>query len=256
MPQDNWHFIKHFLKYKKEAVGAHGLHSPFVYKLYTEYIQKKRKHIRPEIEELRRASKASNLEIEVTDFKSGKKKKKKLGFEAKSSPSTTSFSAFLSKFLDYLNAECILETGTSLGFNALYLAESNVHRVWTLEGNSSIANIAMEHFKQLNAEKISLVSGDIHDTFAPTLRESGADVIFLDADHRSQAVSKFLNMMTPYMSGIKCIIIHDIYWSEDMTRIWQKLIEDQRFPMTIDIFQAGLIFPNENLEKQHFVVKF
>lgn len=239
-----------------EAVGAHGLHSPFVYKLYAEYIRGKRKHISPEIEELRAACKRSDLEIEVTDFKSGKKKQKKLGAEAKSSPSTAFFSAFLSQMLDYLKADCVLETGTSLGFNALYLAQSNVHQVWTLEGNTSIAKIAAAHFKQLNAKKIRLVPGNIHETFAASLEESRADVIFLDADHRSVAISKFLDMMEPYMSGIKCIIIHDIYWSEDMTSIWQQLITDPRFPMTMDLFQAGLLFPNQKLEKQHFVVKF
>lgn len=256
MPQDNWHFIKRLFEYKNLALGAHGLHSPFVYTLYTEHIQKKKSRISPEIERLRKERHASKTEIEVKDFKSGSTRIKKLGEEAKSSPSTTAFSAFLSRLLDYVNADCVLETGTSLGFNALYMAQSQVKQVWTLEGNDSIASIAAEHFARMNAEKVKLIVGNIHDTFGPTLAKSGADVIFLDADHRSIAVSKFIESLAPYLSQIKCIIIHDIYWSEDMTSIWKKLIKDPRFPMTIDVFQAGLLFPNQKLEKQHFVVKF
>lgn len=256
MPQDNWHFIKRLFEYKKQAVGAHGLHSPFVYKLYTDYIRRKRKHISPEIEALRNACRKSAVPIEVTDFKSGSTRTKKLCEEARSSPSTAAFSAFLSQLLNYIEAESVLETGTSLGFNALYMAQSQVRQIWTLEGNASIAQLATKHFTQLNSDKIKLISGNIHETFGSALQDSKADVIFLDADHRSVAVSKFIEMSIPYLAQIKCIIIHDIYWSEDMTRIWRKLIEDPRFPMTIDIFQAGLLFPNQNMEKQHFVVKF
>ncbi len=256
MPQDNWHFIKRLFEYKKQAVGAHGLHSPFVYKLYKDYIRKKRKHVSPEIEALRKACKMSAMPIEVTDFKSGTTKTKKLSEEARSSPSIPLFSAFLSQLLNYINAECVLETGTSLGFNAMYLAQSQVKQVWTLEGNTEIALLAGKHFMQMKAEKIRLITGDIHETFRSALENSQADVIFLDADHRSVAVSKFMEMLAPYLPHIKCIVIHDIYWSKDMTSSWYKLIEDPRFPMTIDIFQAGLLFPNQNMEKQHFVVKF
>lgn len=256
MPQDNWHFIKRLFEYKKQAVGAHGLHSPFVYKLYTDYIRKKRKHLQPEIERLRKISRKSTTSIEVTDFKSNTTRTKSLKDESRSSPSSAVFSAFLCQLLNYLKAESVLETGTSLGFNSLYLAQSRVKQVWTLEGNAAIARLAQGHFKQMNAEKIKLITGNIHDTFGPTLEKSRADVIFLDADHRSVAISKFVEMIAPYLKQIKCIIIHDIYWSEDMTRIWKQLITDSRFPMTIDIFQAGLLFPNQNMEKQHFVVKF
>lgn len=256
MPQDNWHFIKRLFKYKFEAVGAHGLHSPFVYELYRKYIRKKRKHVSAEIEQLRKVCRNSDKEIEVTDFKSGSTKTKKLGNEARTSPSTAAFSAFLSHLLNYLKADSVLETGTSLGFNSLYLAQSDVKQVWTLEGNESIATIAAEHFSKMNADKITLVTGDIHETFEAALSESEADVIFLDADHRSVAVMKFIELIAPQLSKIKCIIIHDIYWSADMTHCWETLISDPLFPMTIDIFQAGLLFPNQKLEKQHFVIKF
>ncbi|MDW3192151.1 MAG: class I SAM-dependent methyltransferase [Cytophagales bacterium] len=256
MPQDNWHFIQRLFEYKKQAVGAHGLHSPFVYRLYAKYIRKKRRHLSSEIEQLRKTCQRAQQAISVTDFKSGTIRTKKLGEEARSSPSTATFSAFLSQLLDYINADCVLETGTSLGFNALYLAQSSVKEVWTLEGNSSIAEIAADHFTRMKAHKIKLITGDIHETFEASLQDSGADVIFLDADHRSVATSKFMDILAPHLSRIKCIIIHDIYWSKDMTNIWQELVADTRFPMTIDIFQAGLLFPNQKLEKQHFVVKF
>lgn len=256
MPKDNWHFIQRLIQHKLQAVGAHGLHSPFVYELYTQHIRKKKQFISPAIEQLRRSCQKSNQKIQVTEFKSGITRAKTLGSEATSSPSTPAFSAFLSRLLDHLKADCVLETGTSLGFNALYLAQSSVKQVWTLEGNTSIAAVANKHFASLHTDKVKLITGNIHDTFGPAMADSGADVIFLDADHRSVAVAKFLEMITPYLRRIKCIVIHDIYWSEDMTQIWEQLVTDPRYPMTIDLFQAGLLFPNQKLEKQHFRVKF
>ena len=256
MPADHFHLAWSRIQYEYEALGAHGLHSPFVYQMYQDCIRKKRKSIYPPVENLRKLAKRSGKKISVTDFKSGLTRTKPVKQEARSSPSSPVFSAFLCRLLNYLGARSVLETGTSLGFNTLYLAQSEVQEVWTIEGNPEIAQLAAAHFASLNSTKIHQVVGDLHETLPGTIAQAQPDVVFLDADHRSQAIFRCLDSLSDQLKEIKCIIIHDIYWSKDMTSCWQALVRDARFPLTIDLHQAGLLFPNMEMEKQHFRVKF
>lgn len=256
MPGNPLHLVKSKIAHLRHASGAHDLHSPFVYQLYQEVIRKRKKSLSDSIETLRKEVLKSDDEIEVVDFKTGKKRVKTLGQEVRSSPSTPLFSAFLKRLLDFLEVDSALETGTSLGFNALYMAESKVKKVWTIEGNTSIASLAQEHFARMGSEKIHQVVGNIHDMLKSTIEEARPEVIFLDADHRSEAIQQCLEYINNHLNSVKCIIIHDIYWSKDMTSHWEKLIHESKYPLTLDVFQAGLLFPNMELEKQHFRLKF
>jgi predicted O-methyltransferase YrrM len=248
---------KHFIHHIFTANGAHALHSPFLYKLYNEAIIPSPSSLIPEIERIRKELKRNHLLVDVINFKLEKNEKKPISSIAKSSLSQPKFSSFLRLLLNYLNAESVLETGTSLGVNALYMSSSSsIEKVITLEGSPIIAELAKKQFQKENAKKIELIQGNIYETFVPALVKNTPDVIFLDADHRSVAIDFYVENIMNHLPQIKCIVIHDIYWSQDMFEKWQEITTDNRFTLTVDIFQAGLIFPNQEMPKQHFKLKF
>ncbi|MFK7952733.1 MAG: O-methyltransferase [Ekhidna sp.] len=248
---------KHFLSHLLTAKGAHSLHSPFVFKLYNEAVKKAPKRSIKEIELLRRQLKKDSREIDVVDFKEEKSKRKTLSSVAKTSLSQPKFSSFLNLLVSYLDAHSALESGTSLGINTLYLSRSaSCKKVITIEGSPIIHDVAKKLFIDQKDDKIELILGSIYDEFVPALIKHQPDVIFLDADHRSSAIEFYLENIITHHPTVKCIIIHDIYWSEDMLSKWNEIKDDNRFPLTIDVFQAGLIFPNQEMPKQHFKLKF
>lgn len=254
--KDFYFRINQFIHYKRSAVGAHALHSPFVFTLYTEIILKSAKHYSDEIETLRKALHKNHDLIETTEFKSQTVVLKSISDIAKTSLSRRKFSAFLYLLANHLQVDSILETGTSLGINTLYLSRSSAKSITTIEGSTVISDLAQKNFHQLQASKIELINANMYDCLEQQIVRNQPDFYFLDADHRSSSIAFCIDLILRHTPNAKCIVIHDIYWSKDMMEMWQELIQDPRFPLTIDLYQAGILFPNMDMEKQHFTLHF
>ena len=209
------------------------------------------------IEQLRHQMHKTNKKAKLIDFKTRTTRSLSLSKLTKRSTSNRAFSAFLLRLIDFLEAKTILETGTAVGINALYMAKSNADKIITLEGNKDLASIAKSNFRRFDfGEKIILTEGDLHGTFPQILRlHPMIDFIFLDADHRGEVTKNLIKSALCALPSLKVIVVHDIYWSKDMKESWQDMQKDQRFKLSIDIFQAGLLFPKFEGEKQHFYLK-
>lgn len=194
--------------------------------------------------------------IDIIDFKSGISKRQTIGSIAKTSASNRKFAAFLSLLIDDLKATSVLETGTSLGLTTMYLAASKAQKITTIEGSNVLRQLAQTNFRKATIDSIDSQHGDIHLLFPSLLASKLPDFIFLDADHRGSTVQKQVEQILKTVPSVKCIVIHDIHWSKDMNTCWNDLIRDQRVNLTIDIFQAGLVFPSADMEKQHFTLRF
>ncbi len=244
-----------YLRYLLRAGGSHGLHSPFVYALYNEIIRKSGKMHSPELSQLRKTLIQSNQLIDTIDFKTGKTRRAPIKDVANRSLSSMKFMHFLRLLSDYLQAETVLETGTSLGLNARSLALSEtVQKVVSIEGSAIIHQLARKTCGE--HPKIDLLLGDMYELLESTLERYQPDVVFLDADHRASAVQFCLDKILAHCPQVRCVVIHDIYWSPDMALGWRAIVADPRYTLTIDLFQAGLIFPRYPIEKQHFTLRF
>ena len=249
--------LKNYLKYRSKAVGPHALHSPFLFDLYNQVIKPSKKFRYENVERLRDELSNDHRVIDLFDLKTQINYRKTVSSIAKTSLSQPRFSAFLNLLIDFLQVSRVLETGTSLGINSLYMAGSeSVGRVSTIEASPIISSIAKEQFAKLLQHKIETTTGTIQDVFESVVVRDSPQLCFIDADHRSEAVRFCIDTLMTHVPEIKCIVVHDIYWSEDMLDGWQQIVSDDRFPLTVDLFQAGLIFPNLEMPKQHFTLRF
>ncbi len=244
------------MQHRYSALGAHGLHSPFVYALFTNVIRQKSRSLDRDLEQLRKSLRGRKSRIPYADFKTGDQKEVLLSYIASTSPSRPRFSAFLQGLCDILGVKVVLETGTSLGINALYLSRAeSVEQVITIEGNQSVADIAREEIKRRSAA-VEVLVGNIYEIFPEAISKHQPQLVFLDADHRASAIDFYIQHLQEHLKHLQCIVVHDIYWSPQMHAKWNELIKDDRYPLTIDLFQAGLLFPNMAMEKQHFRLRF
>ena len=249
--------LTQYLSYKIRAVGPHSLHSPFLFDLYNNAIKPSGRFRLSNVEKLRKQLKRDHQIVDLFDLKENKNYRKTVSSIARTSLSKPKFSAFLYLLIKYLKVSNVLETGTSLGTNSLYMAgPESVKRVSTVEASPIIASIAKKQFSKLLQHKIEIKIGTIQDEFEPLIVKEQPEVCFLDADHRSEAVIQCVDLLMKHCPSIKCIVIHDIYWSSDLLAGWKQLIKRKDFSMTVDLFQAGLIFPNLHTPKQHFTLRF
>lgn len=245
-----------YVKYRLRAVGAHGLHSPFVYNLYNQVINKKDPEAERPLRRTRKAITGSMETISFTDPKTQQRNTRNIGQLARQVSSSHKFSCFLVRLINHQGYNNILETGTSLGINAIYLASSNAKHITTIEGSEELTAVARNNLQTHNSDRVNIVTGNVKDTFSNAIREVQPELVFLDADHRSKTIDFYLQAIKNTKADVKCIVIHDIYWSPDMKKAWLSVISDPVYNLTIDTFQAGLIFPDHPIEKQHFTIKF
>ncbi|MEO1254086.1 MAG: class I SAM-dependent methyltransferase, partial [Bacteroidota bacterium] len=249
--------LSSYISYRRKAVGAHGLHSPFLFKLYNEVLKPAKRFSLQNVEGIRKQLKQDHKLIDLYDLKTGEYFQQTISSVAKRSLSKRKFSSFLFLLSNFLSVETILETGTSLGVNALYLAgPEKVNRVVTIEASPILASIAKKQFSKLLQHKIEIIQGTIAEKLEYAIAKEQPQICFLDADHRASALNWSVDTIMKHCPNIECIVIHDIYWSEDMNSAWKAFINDRRFNVTLDIFQAGLLFPKIEMPKQHFTVHF
>ena len=246
---------KSFFFYWIKAKGSHSLHSPFLFRLYDRAFKTAKNARILEIENDRKVLFQSDRIIDVVDFKTRRNRRSTIGDVARSSLSSSKFSSLLKLLCDELEIKSVLETGTSLGINALYLSRGiHVKKVVSIEGSEIIHQLAKQTVSE--STNVLLKQGDLYKVFEPTLVQHQPELIFLDADHRKSAIEFCLEKIIGHLTNCKCIVIHDIYWSPEMTEAWTEIVSSPNYPLTIDIFQAGIIFPNQQMKKQHFMLRF
>ena len=131
------------------------MHSPFVFELIDEVLNDKRSFYAYEnIEGLRQALLMDDRILQIEDLGAGsrtiKENTRTVATIAKSSLKPKKYSQLLFRIVDHYQPQTIIELGTSLGLTTAYLASAKTDaKVITMEGASSIANIAKENFSKL-----------------------------------------------------------------------------------------------------------
>lgn len=252
--------VKTYLNYWLDAVNEHSLHSPFLYDLYEKVIKAETESF-PEIESLRVKLLEDHREIEVTDLGAGSKHtpnpNRLISEIAKNSLSESKFSALYLRLARHINAKTIIELGTSLGINTLYLAKQKDSHVFTFEGSDSIADIAEISFEFGSANNIELIRGNIDTTLYSNLsRMPKADLVFMDANHQYAATKKYFEWLMMKIHHKSILILDDIHDNPGMERVWRELRKHDLVYVSIDLYRCGILFFDPSLNKQHVVLQF
>lgn len=249
-----------YLKYFARAKNAHGIHSPFVFDLYTNVFKKNFQNSDfLAIETLRNSLREDHREIQITDFGAGSKTndslKRTVSDISTKSLKTKFWGQFFCRIIQHYNYKQVLELGTSLGITTSYLAKTKAN-VSTLEGCENTLAVAKENFGKLNLENIKTISGNIDLTLPEFLKQSDSlDFVLFDANHRHEPTIRYFNLCYEKAHENSVFIMDDIYWSEEMKQAWNEIKEDHRVTITVDLFQVGLVFFRKGKQKQDFVLR-
>lgn len=252
-----------YLEYWLKAVDQYSLQAPFIFKFYNDVILDDRTfYAFEEIEKLRNDLLQDNREINILDLGSGsiasRKLKRPISHIAKYSSSDAKFSEFLYRLILHQQPKNILELGTSFGLNTLYLAKADTKTpVTTLEGCPATMDIAKTNFAQLDAGNIQAVLGDIDITLPKVLDKlPNLDLVYFDANHTKEATLHYFSLCLPKAHEQTIFIFDDIHLSKGMHEAWRNIRDNENVTISLDIFDAGIVFFQKGVSKEHYILEF
>lgn len=210
------------------------------------------------VEKIRASLLRNNDEIEINDLGAGSQQvssKRTIADIAKKSLSPPALSLLYQHILQYNDARYIVELGTSMGINTLYLAQKKEAKVFTFEGSSALTNIALTHFELLDTANIQLIEGNIDSTLPEFLqRTDKINFALLDANHRYEPTLRYFNLLVRRFNEKSIMVLDDIHWSEEMEKAWKILSRHELVYGSIDLYRCGILFFDPALNKQHFIL--
>jgi predicted O-methyltransferase YrrM len=255
-------FLFRYLNHYFTAGTEHGLHSPFIFELYSGTIRpKKDYYVFDQIEKLRKEHIHSNEKIEVLDFGAGSQVEKgnlrSVSSIAKYSEKSPALAQLIFKLVNYFQPEIILDLGTSLGITTIYESFAREDAlIYTFEGCPNTAKIALQNFEKLKRKNIKLIEGNIDQTLPAAVNQiSKIDFAFFDANHRLEPTLRYFNTCIEKAREHTIFIFDDIHWSDEMEQAWEQIKADERVMLTIDLFYVGLVFFRKGQPKQNFRLK-
>lgn len=254
--------IKAYLKYRRNRVDAHGIHSPFVFEFYNEVILKAKLVDDAKIHTTRQRLRNDNRIIEVEDFGAGSKtkngSKRKVLSIAKSAAVNRKFGKLIARLVEFYKVENAIELGTSLGIGTSYIAtQPSTKKIVTIEGSPEIAKIANENFEALKLKNIQVLIGKFDDQLKNSVGEfSKIDLIYIDGNHQYQPTIDYFNFYIEHAHDNTFLIFDDIYWSAGMKKAWEEICASPKINVSIDLFRMGIVCKKSTQAKQHFVLKY
>lgn len=247
-----------YIKYKWNAKGRHGIHSPFVYDLVD-------KAFKIDFS-------TSNLALLNTTFKRLKNNKKvitikdfgagshKLGNQRsiqqifKISSSKGHYGKILFQLSNYFQPKKILEFGTSLGIGTLHFHLGNPEsQITTVEACPETLNFTREFLKD-KVSNVNYIESTFND-FLNQISNEKYDLIFVDGHHDGKSTIEYMQSLEKHSHNDTIFILDDIRWSNGMFEAWNELRESNKYNVSIDLFRMGVLIPRKQQEKEHFVLR-
>lgn len=253
--------IFRYILYYVRAKTKHSVHSPFVYSLVCDVINKKKKNEKYRaIEALRQKLLRDNTLLEIEDFGAvaNKNRIKTIKSIARNSAKSSKYAQLLFRLVNYFKPQHILELGTSLGISTCYMSlAAPQSKIITIEGSSNIAEKAKQNFQSLGINNIDVCIGNFDVVLPEVLKEMNhLDFVFFDGNHQKQATIEYFKQCLQYSNDKSVFVFDDIHWSKGMQEAWQYIRNHQRVKVSIDLFFIGLVFFDNRLSRQHFTVRF
>lgn len=197
--------------------------------------------------------------ITVEDFGAGSRRMgntREISKIFKNSSSRGRYGELLYQLSSCYKPNRILELGTSLGVGTINLQAGNRESIiTTVEGCPRTAALALANFDRLGTHKIRMINSTFNSFLEGLESNVSFDLIYVDGHHDGSALLGYVDQLMAHADNNTIFVIDDIRWSSDMRNAWQKLVLDQRFHVSLDLYRMGVLIQRAEQEKQHFTIR-
>lgn len=266
MKRGVWGILKNYFRFRRHSLskGGHGIHSPFIYDLYTTVISNDvKEQAYADIEKYRRELLRCDIGIirkSVAESLNGgfRGELVKLSRLARTVAVPAHLGRLLYRLVNHYKPQNILELGTSVGMSTLYMAKANpAGTLYTIEGDEAILGIAQKRFDILGLKNITPCCGTF-ETELPRLMKDieRIDFVFIDGDHNGSKLLQYFDVILPKLHPESVVVVDDIRWSDDMEQAWSELVANDAVSVSIDLFRCGILLFRDGIAKQHFKLRY
>jgi len=253
--------LKSYIKFLVKSVLQPGIHSPFIYGLISQcFRDKSKKGWYTQIENYRNSLLKNKTIISIEDYgvgsKSLHKSKRRISKIAKKAGVPLKRAQLLGRIIAFFNPKEVLEIGTSVGLATSVMSFANSStNITTLEGCTSTANIAKEHFNKFELNNIKIITGNFDTTLTDVIKQHTFDFIYFDGNHQKEATIRYFEQCLSNVHNDAVFIFDDIYWSKGMKEAWLYIRQHPKVIVTVDNYFWGIVFFRKEQVKEHFVIR-
>ncbi len=241
---------------------GYGVHSPYLFYIARTLIPETTPYYSfGDIEHARQQLLQRQDIVRVTDYGTGggacQQTELPVGTIARKALKCPREAQLLFRLVNHLNAQMVVELGTSLGITTAYLAKPHAEaQIVTFEGSGALLGIAKQNWAKLGIHNITAVEGNIDETLPrEAVRWQTVDVAFLDANHRKEATLRYFDILAAHAGEDSLFVVDDIRHSREMWEAWQAICEREDVTARFDLGSMGLVFFNRHLPKQTFKIR-
>ena len=234
---------------------GHGIHSPNLFRLITNVIENKQrlsayKVLRDQQDRLSHLIKRYNAELGIQTFSDSilNSSRRKNLFKAVELP--IRYGKLLYRLVNEFKPKSISCYGPSFGLNLLYLALSNESiTVNFFQSDNFLRRICEETFKDAGVRNVKYCDHEY-------LPDEIADFVFVNFPYSPVEAEKSIQAQMDSHGENDVLIVRGIHESERMETIWMETIKSGSVKVSLDLFEIGIILFSENLQKEHFILRF
>lgn len=252
---------RRYLAFRRLCKPRHGfgIHSPFVFELYTQAIDPDAKEpaFLP-IERYRQSLKRCAQRIDLVGADGCSQATSEVRKIARKAAIPPHLGRLLFRLCRYMQPQSIVELGTSLGISTLYMAAATPDvPLHTIEVNADVQQIAQNQFDTMGCGNVYTHCGTFAEHLPSLLQHlPSVGLAFVDGHHQGEAMLRYVEAMLPHITPSSMLVLDDIRWSDDMEAAWHVLCADPRVSLSIDLFRCGILLFRQGVAKQHFNLRF
>jgi len=246
MPHFNYQVQKRFTRLVSRHYRGFGIDSPYTYHLVRDVIEAKM-HYYPFKKLDRQCQKIiSDLKEKSREEFLSEEERFWLKNELDRLNDCTQLYRFLFRLVNYLNPRSLAFIGDDSGLLLSYLAKVDNRRdIFSLASRKFSSNFSRLILKERGISNVQ------HCDFS-SINKSTFDFIHISRSVDVNVLIEFERNIEKYLNKESYLVVENIHRDEKMIELWDRLKAMDRFNVSLDLFELGILIARKGLNKQDY----
>ncbi len=246
MPHLKYQVQKRFTRLISRHYRGFGISSPYIYHLVREVVEA-RMHYYP-FKKLDRLCRNMISDIEEKSLKKSLSEEQNLWFknEFNRLNACTQLYRFLFRLVNYLNPKRIAFLGDDSGLLLSYLAKVDRRRdLLCLGTRAFVSDYSRSILKEQGISNVKYSEFSL-------MNKTAFDYIHISRSVDANVLIEFESNLESYLKEESYLVVENINRDEKMIELWSRLKKMERFNVSLDLFDVGILIAQKGLKKQDY----